>query len=137
MDGLHQWAQENGVRVSLKKTTTTLLSPEGAAPPERRHLRYGTQPVKQTDVVRLLGLWIDADWSFSTHVGQVAEKMERIECVIKKKVDEKVKKEVRERLKSEERVLQERLIEEKKNGSLVPVFDLTKKELGLENTLID
>eukprot|EP00662_Eupelagonemidae_sp_cell21_P020406 gene20406-36800_t len=77
MDGLHKWAQENGVQVSLKKTTTTLLSPEGAAPTRERQLKYGGQPVKQTSAVRLLGLWIDTDWSFSTHIGQVAEKMER------------------------------------------------------------
>ena len=46
MDGIHRWAQENGVRVSMKKTTTTLLSPQGAAPKVARHLQYGGQKVK-------------------------------------------------------------------------------------------
>ena len=77
MDGLHKWALENGVQVSLKKTTTTLLSPHGAPRPVEKHLMYGKQQVKQTSVVRLLGLWIDAEWSFSTHIGKVAERMER------------------------------------------------------------
>ncbi len=27
--------------------------------------------------MRLLGLWLDADWSFGTHIGQVADRMER------------------------------------------------------------
>eukprot|EP00660_Eupelagonema_oceanica_P019482 gene19482-biopygen18906 len=56
MDGLHKWAQENGVRVSLKKTSTTLLFPQGAPPAAERHLQYGGQPVKQEYVARLRSL---------------------------------------------------------------------------------
>ena len=77
MDGLHEWAQKNGVRVSLEKTTTTLLRPKGARRAAARHLRYGGQQVKEKDKVKLLGLWLDAEWTFGTHIGKVAEKMER------------------------------------------------------------
>ena len=83
MDGLHRWATQNGVQVSLEKTTTTLFSP--SQPPARKpKLLYGGTPVKDTSSVRLLGLWLDADWSFSTHIAKAADRMERRMGVIRR-----------------------------------------------------
>ena len=87
---LGPWALENGVQVSLDKTSATAFSPGRKLRKETKEkgnhktgadrypgLKYRDEAVKYEAEARFLGLWLDEDFTFERHIAETRAKIEK------------------------------------------------------------
>jgi len=67
-NAITEWADLNGMEISLSKTKTMLLCPLRMAKPENLRIGLGDAYSECVDDFKYLGLWLDPKLSFDGHV---------------------------------------------------------------------